>query len=285
MKKNTTYIINNKQVNIDSLAKKYNGNMQAVCFEIENQCLVNRNISSYYVNLYLQDKPFKAKCATLSIIAVIFSFILVTIQNDVFQLFWGIITLAIIISDLITKNKQIIPKKHFLTIIAMIFCASATISCLARDDEASSKYNTELYVESTDTTENTPNSEDTDNKIKVGEEYIYHDEINVKFSNYYEVKKFEWNKPQKGNKVIAFDLEITNNSNDDFDFFSYFVSCYADNVKTDIFWDNNKEDITLSPGRTGNVTIAFEVPKNAKNIEMEYEFNSFSEEKAIFISQ
>lgn len=64
--------------------------------------------------------------------------------------------------------------------------------------------------------------------------------------------------------------------------------CYVDNVKVDSAWlldGNNGLDATLSSGRTTQGAIYYEVPKNAQNIELEYDINYFSSNKIIFMGK
>lgn len=284
MKKYTQYYINNQYIDIGSLAKKYNGDMQLVCLEIEKRCLVTHDVALYYADLYLHDKPFKKKCSSLSIVALALSIILLIFKVEAIQVLLGIAMVVLIISDLLTIRKQVIPKKHFLNAIAAILCMIAIVSCT---DETSKNKVSAPDTEISEATEKNDNTEidEESNKIKVGEEFIYHDKIAVKFKKFYEVNDSEWNKPKKGNKLAAFELEVTNNGDDDFVFSSLSASGYADNVQVDTIFTEKTDSISLSAGRTGTVTLTFEIPKDAKSIEMEYEFNYFSEAKCIFVGK
>lgn len=284
MKKHAQYCINSQYINIDSLAKKYNGDMQSVCFEIEKRCLVTHDVALYYADLYLHDKPFKEKCSPLSIAALALSIVVLIFKVEAIQILLGITIVAFIVYDLLNGRKQVIPKKHFLNAIAAILCMIAITSCT--DETSENRTN----ISDTEISETTEKSDDTEiseksNKVKVGEDFIYHDKIAVKFKKFYEVNDSEWYKPEKGNRLVAFELEITNNGDDDFVFSSSSASGYADNVKVDTIITEKTDSICLSAGRTGTVTLTFEIPKDAKNIEMEYEFNYFTEARCIFIGK
>lgn len=284
MKKHTQYCINNQYIDIDSLTKKYNGDMQSVCLEIEKRCLVTHDVALYYTDLYLHDKPFKKKCSSLSIAALVLSIILLFFKVEAVQVLLGIAVIVLIVLDLVTGRKQAIPKKHFLNIIAVVLCMIAIVSCGDNASENKVKTSDTEISETTEKIDDTEISEES-NKVKVGEEFVYHDKIVVKFKKFYEVKDSEWNKPKKGNKLVAFDLEITNNGDDDFAFSSFLASGYADDVKVDTLVTEKTDSISLSSGRTGTVTLTFEIPKDTKNMEMEYEFNAFSEAKCIFVGK
>ena len=63
--------------------------------------------------------------------------------------------------------------------------------------------------------------------------------------------------------------------------------CYADNSKADQTWitDDNGLDGKLSAGREAEGAVYFEVPKDAENIELEYDINFWQSDKIIFVGK
>ena len=56
-------------------------------------------------------------------------------------------------------------------------------------------------------------------------------------------------------------------------------------VENVLYLTDSSSILELSPGRTGNVDISFEVPTNAQSIEMDYNFNPFTDDVGVFIGQ
>lgn len=93
----------------------------------------------------------------------------------------------------------------------------------------------------------------------------------------------KYNKPEEGNKVVAIYLEIENVSTEDQYVSSLDFECYADGYSVSRFYGLDDEiGATLSPGRKASGSVAFEVPENAEEIEVEYEVNAWTGEKIIF---
>ncbi len=89
-----------------------------------------------------------------------------------------------------------------------------------------------------------------------------------------------------GNKIIKLTFEIENISSSDRLVGSYDFKCYADDVATSEYYYSVNDYLsttTLSPGRKATGSIYFEVPKNANSIDVEYETNYWSGNKAIFV--
>lgn len=92
----------------------------------------------------------------------------------------------------------------------------------------------------------------------------------------------------EGYKVIqaVFNFKNVSEKDQEIDIFE----CYADNVKCEQFYyvDNYIDPIgqNVSPGRElTNATIYFIVLENTKEIEIEYERNSYTDDKFFFIAQ
>ena len=64
------------------------------------------------------------------------------------------------------------------------------------------------------------------------------------------------------------------------------MACYADDVAAEqYYYADDQLSATISSGRKTNGYVYFEVPKDAQNIEVEYETDFWSGNKAIFVVQ
>lgn len=95
----------------------------------------------------------------------------------------------------------------------------------------------------------------------------------------------EFMQPKEGYVYWKFEFSFENISDHD-EVISSLMDweCYADNTKVDSAWldGTNGLDATLSPGRTTQGTLYFEVPANAKSIELEYKVDYLKNNKIIF---
>ena len=89
----------------------------------------------------------------------------------------------------------------------------------------------------------------------------------------------EYSEPAKGNKIIYATFEFENISDDNEYISTGDFSCYADD------FDQESLDATLSKGRKTKGKIFFEVPKDAKEIKIEYDINFLTSDKIIFVYQ
>lgn len=95
----------------------------------------------------------------------------------------------------------------------------------------------------------------------------------------------EYIQPKDGYEYWRFEFAFENISNSDQTISSMTDwECYADNAMTDQTWigDESGLDGTLSPGRTSQGSVYFEVPSGSENIEVEYAINFLTEDKIIF---
>lgn len=94
----------------------------------------------------------------------------------------------------------------------------------------------------------------------------------------------EFTKPKDGNKVIRAYLEFENTNNYDCYVSSYDFQCYADGSVADDYYyaDDYLSGNTLSSGRKTSGYLYYEVPSDAKEIELEYEADFWSDKKIIF---
>ena len=103
---------------------------------------------------------------------------------------------------------------------------------------------------------------------------ITYGKAKVSFTNCYEYTDYdEWTAPKAGYKVVVFEFEVENGNSSNFNFGSYGFEGYADNVKVEPYYYMDSDiELNLAPGRTGTGTVAFEVPKDAQNIQADYDF-------------
>jgi len=93
----------------------------------------------------------------------------------------------------------------------------------------------------------------------------------------------EFIKPEEGNKFIYIELYCENISDSDSGITDWDFECYADGYACNPKFCDDGLSATLSPGRSTSGKMVFEVPENASDIEIEYEVNMLTEEKALFI--
>lgn len=90
--------------------------------------------------------------------------------------------------------------------------------------------------------------------------------------------------PKDGYKYIYIELEVENISDSDQSISYFSFECYADGKSCDGFYGmDDALSATLSAGRKAKGTVAFEVPREAQTIEIEYEDNFWTENKIIFL--
>lgn len=88
--------------------------------------------------------------------------------------------------------------------------------------------------------------------------------------------------PAEGKKFIRLGFHVDNQSGSDKTVESYSFACYADGYECDKkYFDDTLSD-TISNGRSTDGAVYFEVPEDAKEIEVEYEYQWFSDKKVIF---
>lgn len=91
--------------------------------------------------------------------------------------------------------------------------------------------------------------------------------------------------PADGKKYIFLKFAFTNtSSNSDASVSSFSFKCYADGYACDTYYGNTEDlSATLSPGRSSSGQVCFIVPKDANDIEVEYESNMLSGKKTKFL--
>ena len=123
-------------------------------------------------------------------------------------------------------------------------------------------------------------------KFKVGET-VKTDDMEIKYLSVKDYKSDnEFMQPKKGYKYIKAEFEFVNKSKeDDLSVSTLSFSCNADDYEVEtVYMDDNELDADLSPGKKAKGPIFFEVPKDAKSIEIQYESDWWDSIKFTFIA-
>ncbi len=90
--------------------------------------------------------------------------------------------------------------------------------------------------------------------------------------------------PESGNKYICLEFYAKNDSDSDMSISEFDFECYADGyVAEQLYLEEDTLSASLSKGRFTTGKVYFEVPKDASDIEVEYEINWFSDQKITFV--
>lgn len=87
--------------------------------------------------------------------------------------------------------------------------------------------------------------------------------------------------PKEGNKFIQCELEFENIGDSDTSVSVFSFKCYADGAACDASYTDSDISATISAGRKASGTVTFEVPIDAKVIEIEYETNVWTSERIV----
>ena len=128
------------------------------------------------------------------------------------------------------------------------------------------------------------NNEETTNEFKVGD-VVETDTLRISFLSVKDYKSDnEFTQPKKGNKFIKAQFEFENTGDSDEYISSYDFKAYADSYAIDqTYFSEDSLDATLSKGKKTKGSVYFEVPKDTKEMTIEYETNFWTESKIIFI--
>lgn len=121
-------------------------------------------------------------------------------------------------------------------------------------------------------------------KVKVGET-LTTNTLKITYKSSADDKGAQYFPAASGNKIIKLTFEIENISSTDQIVSVYDFKCYSDDVASSAYYygDNGLSTTTLSAGRKATGNVYFEVPQNANSIDVEYETNYWSGNKAIFV--
>lgn len=135
-----------------------------------------------------------------------------------------------------------------------------------------------------DNSKTTTQKADEPVKVKVGET-LTTNTLKITYKSSADDKGAEYFPAASGNKIIKLTFEIENISSTDQIVSVYDFKCYSDDVASSAYYygDNGLSTTTLSSGRKATGNVYFEVPQNATSIDVEYETNYWSGNKAIFV--
>ncbi len=135
-----------------------------------------------------------------------------------------------------------------------------------------------------DNSKTTTQKADEPVKVKVGET-LTTNTLKITYKSSADDKGAEYFPAASGNKIIKLTFEIENISSTDQIVSVYDFKCYSDDVASSAYYygDNGLSTTTLSSGRKATGNVYFEVPQNANSIDVEYETNYWSGNKAIFV--
>lgn len=135
-----------------------------------------------------------------------------------------------------------------------------------------------------DNSKTTTQKADEPVKVKVGET-LTTNTLKITYKSSADDKGAQYFPAASGNKIIKLTFEIENISSTDQIVSVYDFKCYSDDVASSAYYygDNGLSTTTLSAGRKATGNVYFEVPQNANSIDVEYETNYWSGNKAIFV--
>lgn len=193
-------------------------------------------------------------------------------------------------NDVTQNSVSIKPKKHKVVKIVLWFIAALIAIRIAGSVSQSSKDNSDgdnVKADASNVKIEETTKADKDKKYNVGETYSYKD-FDVTYTECGELT--EYNKfmpPKDGNKIIYATFDISNNSSSDRSALYTDFKCYADGYACDGYYATEGTGLSfserLSAGRKCTGKVAFEVPENAEDIEIEYSPSFWSSKKAIFV--
>lgn len=180
------------------------------------------------------------------------------------------------------KVKKPIYKKWWFWLIIVIVAFIVIGSAFGGDsDTQATDGNTQTVTDSgnTENDTNIPSVIEAGTSVTADGLEISYISCNADYTDYN-----EYVRPADGNKIIRAEFEFKNVSDTDCSLSNF--DCYADGAKCEIYYgadDYASPTLeTISPNRTFKAIVYFEVPENAKNIEMEMETSFWSDDKIIF---
>lgn len=188
------------------------------------------------------------------------------------------------------KKKRLIIFGVIAAIIVVIIIASSGGS--SSDDKnkvesVNGASQTQSADEKSDNSKSDDSTKSDNQKITAGHAITIDNELKISYlkcdTNFKKYSKYAT--VGKGKKVISATFKIENVS--DTDQYIDTINCYADDKKCDSFYsvedyDNPFLD-SISAGRSIEGTVYFEVPSNAKDVELEFENNVWTNDKVVFV--
>lgn len=154
--------------------------------------------------------------------------------------------------------------------------------------EPESKPEEEIQEPETEEEKPEPEEEEvTKEKYKVGETWE-NKTIKVTYTNCYEFTDYDqYNAPADGNKIICAEFEFENIGNSDASVMYTDFHGYADGYEVNQSYAPEgtglEFSVKMSAGRKGTGKVAFEVPENSSEIEIEFSPNFWTSENVIFV--
>lgn len=188
----------------------------------------------------------------------------------------------------ICKKKQSGKLKWIIIVIVILIL----IGSFGGNDDSEQNSNSNSNTSSTNETVKPENKKETETKVEKKEIYNVGDVfenkyIKMTYLNSYEFEDYnQYNAPQDGNIIICAEFEFENIGNSD-QYISYVdFNGYADGYEVEQSYAPDGTGLNfsldLSAGRKGKGIIAFEVPENSTEIQIEFSPNMWSSEKVVF---
>lgn len=165
-----------------------------------------------------------------------------------------------------------------IAVILLVYCSNVNSA-----HEKNDKDKNPVKVSSSENASNNENP--VSNRFNVGDVLETKDFRISYISSEQYVSDNEFIQPKEGYVYWRFEFKFENISDADKTVSSMADwECYADNANVDQTWIGNENglDASLSPGRTTQGAVYFEVPANASSIELEYDINFWENNKIIF---
>lgn len=188
-----------------------------------------------------------------------------------------------------SKQKKPVTKKWWFWVIIVVVVIALISAVSSGDDSTDTNTDSDnAVVDQNDSETTTEIADETtteagDGKYHVGD-VLNDGDVTV---TYVSAEKWtgydQYSKPETGNMVVRIKIDVVNNSSEDYYISSFY--CYANNSAASdyYFGDDTFSTLTVSAGRNASGYVYFEVPENAESIEIEYETNYWTDEKAVFV--
>ena len=185
------------------------------------------------------------------------------------------------------RRKVRVMKKLILMLLVLTltlcFASCIPLELLEEDTTITEAETTEPTKETTGSTMDTPPTVN-DGKYSVGE-VVESRGIKITYVSCeeYTPGEYDFFAPQDGYRIVICTFEFENTGTSDLWLSYYDFDCYADsyNCENRSFYFDNPLSATLSSGRKAAGVVAFEVPNEAKVIELEYDIYDFFDTKRI----
>lgn len=192
----------------------------------------------------------------------------------------------------VKQKKPITKKWWFWVIIVVVVILFISIIGGGNDSTDTSVNSGDAVVEQSDGVTTTEKVAETTTTVSAGSsdgKYYAGDVLNCGDVSITFVSAEKWTgynqylPPENGNIIIRLSFDVVNNGTSDFAISYFDFNGYADNQSAEQYYTDNDLSATLSAGRNTSGYIYFEVPEDTKVLEVEYEVNFWTEEKAVFV--